>query len=86
LRGPPPADIARRFPHILKQHGGIPALHHPNQPKAWLGIRFNCCQTYGRIYRNATGTLYEGRCPRCGVTVSARVGPGGTKRRFFETT
>ncbi len=52
-----------------------------NRP--WLAVHFKCCQVYTRIYRNAAGTAYEGRCPRCGAPVNATVGPGGTRNRFF---
>jgi len=54
--------------------------------RPWLSVWFNCCQTYARIYRNREKTAYEGRCPRCGCDVRARIGPGGTSRRTFETT
>lgn len=52
--------------------------------RPWLAVQWKCCSVYSRIYRNKDGTLYEGRCPRCARSVSARVGPGGTSRRFFE--
>ena len=55
----------------------------PAQGRAWLGVFFKCCHVYSRLYRNAAGTAYTGRCPRCSNTVSARVGPGGTTRRLF---
>lgn len=58
----------------------------PAPGRAWLGIFFRCCSQYGRIYKNAAGTMYVGRCPRCGCEVSAKVGEGGTDQRFFETT
>lgn len=51
----------------------------------WLGVWFTCCHTYGRIQRNAQGSRYEGRCPRCGASVHALIGEGGTSRRFFRT-
>ena len=51
--------------------------------KNWLGIWFKCCHVYSRIYRNAEGTRYEGRCPRCGAAVKAMVGPGGSSQRIF---
>jgi len=53
------------------------------QPRPWLGIRFDCCGTYTRVYRNAAGSAYEGRCPRCMRSVRLRVGPDGTASRFF---
>jgi PHP family Zn ribbon phosphoesterase len=49
----------------------------------FLGISFECCRTYARIYRNREGTAYEGRCPRCGMRVRVAIGPDGTKERFF---
>ncbi|MCH7591240.1 MAG: hypothetical protein IH989_00470 [Planctomycetes bacterium] len=51
--------------------------------RPWLGIHFECCGAYSRIYRNADGTAYEGRCPHCTAQVRLRVGPGGTDTRFF---
>jgi hypothetical protein len=52
--------------------------------RPWIAVRWRCCSVYSRIYRNRAATAYEGRCPRCGVPVRARVGVGGTNARFFE--
>ncbi len=52
----------------------------------WLGIQFECCTTYSRIYKNGAGTAYVGWCPRCGRRVNVAVGPGGTDARFFRAT
>jgi hypothetical protein len=52
--------------------------------RPWLAVHWRCCGVYSRVYRNKAGTLYEGRCPKCGRPVTARVGPGGTSHRFFE--
>ena len=51
--------------------------------RPWVGIRFECCGAYSRVYRNTDGTAYEGRCPRCLKQVRLRVGPDGTSARFF---
>lgn len=53
------------------------------ESRPWLGVYFRCCHVYARVPRNAAGTAYLGRCPRCGAAVSAKVGPGGTSRRIF---
>jgi len=52
--------------------------------RSWLGVYFRCCNIYGRIYRVPGRPRYAGCCPRCGGEISARVGEGGTDRRFFE--
>ncbi len=51
--------------------------------KRWLGIRFDCCDVYNRIYKNAAGTAYVGRCPKCCRRITVRVGLQGTAARFF---
>ena len=49
----------------------------------FLGVMFNCCSVYTRIYKNKDGTAYVGRCPRCLKSVRIPVGEGGTSERFF---
>lgn len=49
----------------------------------YLGIMFNCCNIYARIYKNKDGTAYVGRCPKCLRTVKVPIGEGGTNVRFF---
>jgi len=72
--------------HIdIRESDGLdrpPERSAPGQ-QPWVGIHFDCCGRYARVYRNAEGTAYEGRCPDCLRTVRLRVGPGGTSSRFF---
>ncbi len=52
--------------------------------RPWIAVKWTCCSVYSRIYRHRDGDRYEGRCPKCMKQATARVGPGGTSRRFFE--
>ncbi|MEY4567287.1 MAG: hypothetical protein RLY14_2257 [Planctomycetota bacterium] len=52
--------------------------------RKFLGVRFQCCQVYTRIYLAADERCYRGNCPRCGKPVVFRVGHGGTSERFFD--
>jgi hypothetical protein len=51
--------------------------------KPFLGVMFECCSVYARIYKNKAGTAYEGHCPRCAKKLVVLIGPGGTDNRFF---
>lgn len=51
--------------------------------RPWVGIHFDCCGIYTRVYRNREGTAYVGVCPRCTRRVRLKVGPNGTSARFF---
>jgi len=51
--------------------------------KKFLGIMFECCNIYQRIYLNKEGNAYEGHCPRCFAEVKALIGADGSASRFF---
>jgi len=51
--------------------------------KQFVGIRFDCCNIYNRIYMNKEKTAYEGRCPKCLRKISIKIGKDGVSTRFF---
>lgn len=62
-----------------------PSPEPPRDPRPFLGVLFRCCGLYGRIYPNATGDAYAGRCPRCLAPVRIRIDPRvGVDARFVE--
>ena len=65
--------------------GEVKMATNDEKPKKrqYIGIWFDCCQTYGRLYKTADGRFYTGRCHKCLRTARARVGADGTERRFF---
>ncbi len=52
--------------------------------RPFLGVHYQCCSVYARVYLNREGTAYVGHCPRCSRQVRFRVGPGGSDARFFQ--
>jgi len=51
--------------------------------RPFLSVHFACCGVYQRVYRDADGKAYRGRCPRCRTPVTFAVGAGGTASRSF---
>jgi len=55
-------------------------------PRKWIGVHFECCGVYTRLYRNQQGTAYEGYCPHCTRPVRVAIGPQGTAHRMFRAS
>jgi hypothetical protein len=75
-----PRDYKLDVAGLSQPSGGTPAA---GQPRPFIGVKFNCCGTYQRVYRTADGQSYRGRCPRCMRAIEFKVGPGGSDARFF---
>jgi len=65
----------------LEKHADNDGTLLTGQP--WIGVRFDCCGVYQRLYKSKDGKFYRGHCPRCLRKVRVLVGPGGTDERFF---
>ncbi len=62
----------------------MPEDNKEEKKSNYLGIMFNCCGVYARIYKNRDQTAYVGRCPKCMRTIKIPVGKEGTNQRFFD--
>lgn len=51
-----------------------------------LGVMFECCHIYRRIFKRPDGSAYEGRCPKCGHPARVLVGEGGSASRVWRST
>lgn len=54
--------------------------------RPYIGVAFECCGVYARIYRAPDETEYTGRCPNCLRTLRVRVGPDGVQTRIFRAS
>jgi hypothetical protein len=68
-------------PAAAATHANVATPAGASRP--YLSIHFACCGVYQRIYRDAEGTHYSGRCPKCLRPVRFSVAAGGTASREF---
>ncbi len=55
----------------------------PSTNRPYIGIRFDCCSVYQRIYREPDEQIYAGRCPKCLKMVRVEVDPQNGKAVKF---
>jgi hypothetical protein len=57
----------------------------PSAPgkRPFLGIYFECCRVYARVYRRPDQNMYVARCPQCLRAAKIRVGHEGCRQRIF---
>ena len=68
--------------HIVPCDLGRSSASVANRGRPWIGVLFECCGVYARVYREPSAERYDGRCPRCGVPVMVRVSPDGVETSF----
>ncbi len=54
--------------------------------RPYIGILFECCGVYVRVYRRADQACYHARCPKCFRTTRVRVGRDGVSARLFRAS
>ncbi len=54
--------------------------------RPYIGITFECCGVYQRVYQNKDGSAYVGWCPKCARKAEIKVGADGTDDRFFRAS
>jgi hypothetical protein len=54
--------------------------------RPYVGILFECCGVYARVYRQPDQLHYSGRCPKCLRKVRLRVGKDGINSRLFRAS
>lgn len=55
----------------------------PTDARPYLGILFECCSVYARVYRRPDQHAYIARCPKCLRAARIRVATEGSSQRFF---
>ena len=79
MKGAMPEHQHDRFERAMEAATG-------DRGRPWRGVRFTGAGAYVRVFRNAEGTGYAARCPKCGKCMRFRVGEGGTNQRIFDVS
>ena len=59
-------------------------LEKKGTARPFLGVLFECCNIYRRLYLHKSGRMYAGVCPKCGRAVRFPVDDRkGEKARFW---
>ena len=58
----------------------------PARERKHIGVFFECCSIYTRVYINKKKTAYVGWCPGCAKRVEVKINKRGTDCRFFKLT
>lgn len=68
---------------VYDDHNAPDAAGADGAARPYIGVLFECCGIYARVYRHADTPQYEGRCPRCLRPLRVRVGRNGVAARIF---
>jgi len=60
-------------------------VEFPSTRRKYIGILFECCGVYARVYINKEKKAYVGWCPKCAHTIKVKIDKSGTNSRFFKT-
>ena len=53
------------------------------EKRDFVGVMFECCNIYSRVYIDKDRKAYTARCPRCGRPIHIKISPDGSDSRFF---
>jgi hypothetical protein len=63
-----------------------PGARAASSDRPWIGVHFDCCGVYARVFRDRAAAAYVGACPRCRRSLRVPIGPEGTSQRLFRAS
>ena len=63
--------------------GSQEAVYFPPPKRKYIGVLFECCDVYTRIYISKKKAAYIGWCPKCAHRIEIKIDKQGTNSRFF---